>query len=303
MTRRAATIVPLLAAALLAGCGADTGGIELSSSDELAQPGQTIEVRTTIARTGVSRLLPPSNPGKLRVYRDNELLAEHQPGSAWSFVTPVTLDAIGEHVIDAVYQRRPEAKPDQAACYAYCWDASRVGIVVDIDEVLNVTTPQDRFFGDRPLGDLRAGSAEALADLGQRFFVCYVTSLPASLKDKVHRWLRDNKLPGGPVFNWNRGMGNIRYGGNQAAVLAGLRQRVPTLLIGIGAGAGDLDAFRRNGMLAVMIQTSSAPPGVPRFSNWDEAYQLFSEPANQAIFADPARMLELHLQGGKYMQD
>lgn len=291
----------MLVAAILAGC-TDIGGLDLATSDELAQPGQTIEVRTTVTRKGLSRFFPPNNPSPIRVYRGNELVAEHQPGgSQWSFVTPVTLNTVGEHVIDAIYQRSADTPPEQATCYAYCWDASRVGIVVDLDKTLNVTTAGDRFFGDRPLGDVQPGAADALNDLARQFYICYITALPAEMKEDVRAWLKRQELPGGPIFRWNRGIGNTSYGNNQAAVLANLRQRVPILLIGIGAG-GDLGAFSGNGMLSVMIQRGSTAADVPRFDDWTEAYQLFTEPGNQAILADPAKMLDLHLRGGAYME-
>lgn len=292
----------LCLAGLLAGC-ADTGGFRLSSSDQIAQPGQTIEVRTTLTRFGLSRHFPAPRLLAVRVYRDNELLAEHQPGgSSWSFVTPVTLDGIGEHAIDSLYKRNVESPPLQATCYAYCWDDSRVAIVVNLDGVVNVTTTQDWIFGDRVLGDPRPGSADTLAALAARFYICYVTTLPEESKPAIREWMHKHSVPAGPIFQW--ATAGRFTAGNQSAVLAGLRDRLPTLLVGIGQGQADMDAFQRNGMLAVMIggRFTEGTQAAARFFDWPEAYQLFIEPANQAIFADPAKMLELHRQGGQYIE-
>lgn len=297
-------LATLLMAVGLVGC-VDTGGISLSSDDQIAQPGATIQVRATVRRKGLARWFPPSNPPAVRVYRNNELLAEHSPGGgAWSFVTPVTLETIGEHAIDALYQRRGEEKPVQATCYAYCWDASRVAIVVDLDRVVNVNTRMDRFMGDRPLGDVREEAAEYLTLLGRQYFICYVTTLSGDLKEDARRWMRTNGLPAGPIFTWDRGKRYRLDAGNQADVLARLQKQVPTLLIGIGDGNDDLEAFTRNRMLPVMITFAGplrAPLDTPQFSGWAQAYPLFTVPANQAILTDPAQMLDLHHRGGAFI--
>jgi hypothetical protein len=57
-------------------------------------------------------------------------------------------------------------------------------------------------------------------------------------------------------------------------------------------------------MLPVMITLAGplkSDLDVPQFAGWHEAYELFLEPVNQAILADPAHMLELHLRGGHYV--
>ncbi|MDD4890111.1 MAG: hypothetical protein PHU85_09290 [Phycisphaerae bacterium] len=294
----------ILFALALAGC-VESGGLTLSAPDQIAQPGKAVQVEATIHRKGWSKWFPPHNPPSVRVYREEELLAEFFPGGGkWSFSTTVPLETVGEHAIDAIYQRRAENNPTQATCYAYCWDASRVAIVVDLDRVVNQNTRMDRVMGDRPLGDVREDAGEFLTLLSKQFFICYVTTLSGELKEDARRWMRTNGLPTGPIFTWDRGKRYRFRHGNQADTLAGLQRQVPTLLIGIGDGADDLEAFSRNKMLPVMITYGGSlrtPQDVPQFAGWAAAYQLFTMPANQSILTDPVQMLDLFHRGGNYV--
>ncbi len=302
-TRR---LILILAGALAAAGGCtDIGGLSVASDDQLAQPGQTVRVVTQMRRRGLSRWFPPSNMPPIRIYRDNELLAEHRPGGeAWEFVTEVTLDTVGEHAIDAIYQSRADRKPLQATCYAYCWDASRVGIAVDLDRVVCRKTQLDRMLGDRPLGDPREDCAATLAALAQDYYLCYLTEHGPDMKEDIRAWLKENGLPVGPIFTWDTGRRMSLRSGDQAAVLAELRERVPALLIGVGEGKADLEAFTANRMLAVMVQFDGTPavdPQAPRVAGWRGLWALFNLPANRPILTDPRQMLELHHRGGEYV--
>ena len=299
--------MPVLAALAVFGAGcADTGGLSLSADDQLAAPGQTVRVVTRIARRGWNRWFPPASPPPLRIYRNNELLAEHHPAiGSWEFVTDVTLDTVGEHAIDAIYQPKVKSRPLHATCYAYCWDASRVAVAVDFDRVVNHSTRTRRFFAETPFGEVRDEAGAVLSALAGEFFICYLTEHPAELKDDIRAWLRKNELPPGPIITWHRGRRMRLDPGDQAEVLRQLQSQVPTLLVGIGDGQDDLAAFAANRMFAVLIEfgrSVRAAPDVPRCRTWREAWALFSLPANRPILTDPKQMLELHHRGGDYVK-
>ncbi|MCG3181748.1 MAG: hypothetical protein BIFFINMI_04148 [Phycisphaerae bacterium] len=300
-------LLPLLGAIGLSACGCqEFGKVRLLVGDELAAPGETVEVVAHLKRTGWSAFFPPSDPPPIVFHRGNEQIDRVQPKDTNSVSTHFTPDGVGDTVIDVIYQPRPATQPLSGVCHVACWDSSKVAIAIDLDAVLNHATRFDRMTLEFPLGEARPDAAEVLGTLAKHFRLVYLTEMGLEARNAIRAWLSRNRLPDAPIFTWQRGSSwNLLARGDQASTLRDLRAKVPALLIGLGSGVDDLSAFQANGMLAVMVNFEggwTTPPDVPAARTWQEVWQFFTYDGNFPILSDPKAMLDLHDRNGDYVK-
>lgn len=303
--RTAIWVAAAALAATAAGCQ-ELSKITMRSPDQICRPGQTIVVNAEIDRSGWSKWFPPVDPPPVRFYEGNRLIDEIQPLGTNHVSAEITLDEVGEHPIDAIYQPRPNDTPLQAICYAYCWDDSKVAIAVDFDRTVNRVGQFDALTAEAPLGEVQGEAAEVLNALAPYFRIVYLTEMDDEAKEAIRTWLRGNKLPSGPIFQWRHGRRyNPLSNGNQKVVLERLREQLPTLLVGIAGGAEEMQAMRANGMLALTIDEKgglSSAPDAPVFNEWRGVWQFITYETNYPILTNPRTMLDLHDKGAEYLK-
>ena len=163
------------------------------------------------------------------------------------------------------------------------WDPQRVAIVVDVDNTLAETDLDALLFAPRddesdPLDD----SVDVLQSLARDFQILYLTARPRFLGDKTRDWLERHGYPAGPLLcapHWRNALDASAF---KARTLVALRRSWPNVLIGIGDQRGDAEAYRRSGMLTLVVLDQAddetrdeLPRTALAFDAWDDIERFF----------------------------
>ncbi len=149
------------------------------------------------------------------------------------------------------------AAPTSSGSYDASWmhaGQNRPIVVVDIDETLSITDYNSVLMGvggddSQPLPFAREG----MRRLAANFDIIYLTARPQSSANATQRWLRSHGFPEGPLFTAPNVGDFLLQTSFKRQALAKIRSHWPQLLIGIGDKPTDADAYRSNGMLALVV--------------------------------------------------
>ena len=174
----------------------------------------------------------------------------------------------------------------------------RTTIVVDIDETLCITDYNCVLWGigsddSAPLRDAR----RVMRQLSERFDIVYLTARPTSCVPKTRRWLTSNGFPDGQIVG-SPSLGDfLGQTGFKKKALRRLRAASERVLIGIGDKNTDAEAYRENGMLAIIVN----PWSHQRYSRddivlheWSRVGTFFE--ANADLFTAPGQLAEAILR-------
>ena len=168
----------------------------------------------------------------------------------------------------------------------------RTTIVVDIDETLCITDYNCVLWGigsddSRPL----AHAAETLNELARSYDIIYLTARPSSVAHRSRAWLNRHGFPKGELIG-SPSIGDfLGQTGFKKKTLARLKRERKGLLIGIGDKPTDAEAYRENGMLALVVNPWEGKRYHPRdliFRDWRGIARFFE--ANEGILMDPLRL-------------
>lgn len=170
----------------------------------------------------------------------------------------------------------------------------RTTIVVDVDETLCITDYNCVLWGigsddSRPLRDAQ----RVMRQLSERFDILYLTARPTSCIPKTRRWLTSNGFPDGQIVG-SPSLGDfLGQTGFKKKALRRLREASDRILIGIGDKNTDAEAYRDNGMLAIIVN----PWSHQRYSRndivlneWSRVGTFFE--ANADLFTAPEQLAE-----------
>jgi phosphatidate phosphatase APP1 len=127
-------------------------------------------------------------------------------------------------------------------------------LVVDIDETLCVTDYTNVFWGigrddSRPLPN----AARIMNSLSRDFRIVYLTARPRNLLEKTRRWIAREGFPQGDIITAPNVLDLISQTTYKQKQLNRMRASYPNMLIGIGDKPTDADAYRKHGMLPVVV--------------------------------------------------
>lgn len=127
-------------------------------------------------------------------------------------------------------------------------------IAVDVDETLSITDYNHLLWG---IGDDDStplpGAQATLRRLSGEYDIVYVTARSKSLEDKTRRWLERHRFPAGRIVTSPTLGDFLLQSSFKRKVFAKLRREYPNLLIGIGDKTKDAEAYRKNGMVPVVV--------------------------------------------------
>lgn len=126
---------------------------------------------------------------------------------------------------------------------------------VDVDETLCNADYATLLLEDREddKSEPIEGAAERAAS-PSRYNLFYFTARPHALQVMTRRWLDRHGFPQLPIVMALEFSDTLTQGGFKEAHLRRLRGMWPDLLIGIGDKSVDVNAYRENGMLAVIFE-------------------------------------------------
>ena len=252
---RSAAMIPLLAAAALTGCGAQSAllGTEktylFGAYDVLCTPGQTVALR---ARLQAGDFLRGRAGHVVRFRREAALyaaaLTDGDGVAAVSFTPRQSGDIV--FTADVAPSGLPDAPPQPARLVVACRPADAPLVVVDLDKTLVASGFQEVLLGSpAPMPD----SPRVMRRIAEKHGVVYLTHRPDLFGPKSKAYLRRHGYPEGPLL-----LSDIRgfLQGSEAfksGMLAELRRQFCNLQVGIGDKISDAAAYHANGIRALLI--------------------------------------------------
>lgn len=196
--------------------------------------------------------------------------------------TPAAEDSIGPT------PTRSAAPSGRAATPA----THRTTIVVDIDETLCITDYNCVLWGigsddSRPL----AHAAQTLNELARSYDIVYLTARPTSVAHRSQAWLARHGFPKGQLVGSPTIGDFLGQTGFKKKALARLQRERKGLLIGIGDKPTDAEAYRENGMLALIVNPWEGKRYHPHdliFQDWRGIARFFE--ANEGVLIDPLKL-------------
>lgn len=180
------------------------------------------------------------------------------------------------------------------------WQRNRTIIVCDIDGTVSQTDEHtllnDRTdTGSQPV----PGSPETLQALSKKYNILWLTGRPMFLRDKTLQWLEARGYPAAVAILAPDLKDAIKVEGFKQETLARARRLYPNVMIGIGNAQTDSQAYRANGMLAIMVDDGThrrfGAQAIP-LGTWAEISRFFT--ANHDILSEPERLRTLLREGG-----
>lgn len=172
-------------------------------------------------------------------------------------------------------------------------------LAVDIDETLTKTDYQYLLWGIGSDDTLPLpGSQATLSRLAATFDIVYVTARSRSLRGKTERWLARHDFPQGRLVTSPTLGGFIFQGNYKRDVLRRLRREYPNMLVGIGDKEKDGKAYRRSGMVSLIVNpwpTQEYHEDDIVLRDWAAVSRFFE--ANHNVLSNP-RLVERVLNGG-----
>jgi len=172
------------------------------------------------------------------------------------------------------------------------WTPDRTIVAVDIDETVSDTSYRVLLLHDEDnKSDPLADSSATLSQLARDFQVVYLTGRPRFLWEKTRRWLDRHEFPAGPLVTAPSLRQCILQGIFKRVELAELRKTWPGALIGIGDRGVDINAYRQNGMLTLLVGGNDAvdpSKNVYRFGKWVALGEFCN--SNHAVLSNPERL-------------
>jgi hypothetical protein len=170
--------------------------------------------------------------------------------------------------------------------------AVRTTIVVDIDDTLCVTDYNGVILGigsdnSRPLDN----AAQTLRALAEKYDILYLSARPAAVAYRTQRWLKANNFPDGPVLGSRNVVDFVSQTNFKKKTLARLQRERGNLLIGIGDRPRDVEAYRANQMLPIVVNPCRGGKFHQDdlvFQGWEGVAQFFE--ANEKTLEDPVNL-------------
>ncbi len=271
------------AIALLAGCRAPSLVLE----DPIRLPGATTELRALVEAKRVGLVRSGVKGATVSYYADSELVG----------VTETDSDGLAALQVDLPESRtvRAEVRAGLRTLSATRpvtrWQPNRTIVCVDVDETLCKADYATLLLEDREddKSEPIEGAAEALRRIAERYNLFYFTARPHALQAMTRRWLDRHGFPQAPIVMAPEFSDTLTQGGFKESHLRHLRILWPDLLIGIGDKSVDVNAYRENGMLAVIFEPDgeeSDDAALTYLTDWSAIRELLLTRHREC--ADPA---------------
>lgn len=208
-------------------------------------------------------------------------------------------EGAGEFTASTPNGDRPQLSPGRV----FRWRTDRVAMVVDFDNTIADPDYDEFVFGryDEDTMPLDA-AAEMLRELVDTYQLIYLTGRPRYMTAKTRDWLSMHRFPAAPLITGTGLRTALRQGEFKHETIMSLRERFPSVLIGVGDKQSDAEAFLRSGIFPLILSEKSLSgeaQHVARFSNWRElaAFMKAHEPTLSSI-----ERLEAHLHEGETLE-
>jgi len=170
--------------------------------------------------------------------------------------------------------------------------SARTTIVVDIDDTLCVTDYNSVLWGFGS-DDSRAfvNAARTLRELARDYGILYLSARPAFSSQRTRQWLDDHNFPSGSVIGAGGVVDYIAQTSFKKRTLARLQREGGGLLIGIGDGPRDSEAYRASGMVSVIVNPSRHATYHPSdfiLKDWAGVAEFFA--ANKGVLTNPLKL-------------
>ena len=167
-------------------------------------------------------------------------------------------------------------------------------LVVDIDETLCVTDYNSVLWGvgrddSRPLPN----APEVLRRLSQDYRIVYLTARPTSTRSRTQRWLAREGFPAGDIITSASALELISQTRFKEKMLGKMHRSYSNMLIGIGDKPTDADAYRRTGLLPVVVnpwRDRHYRPGELIMKDWRQLGEFFER--NRDVLTDRPLLAE-----------
>ncbi len=251
----------------------------ISGYDTLAAPGKTVALRAKLEHEGYLGLHPNAHNEPLQFTLDGQVLGKGitlDEGVATLMYTPRRL---GNFTV--VVGAAPESNLSvrEGTLLLSVHDPNDPFLVVGIDGVISNSSGLGAMVSDPREISAIPGAAQALNQLAARYGILYVTFRPDDFLIDTKEWLRIHGFPPGPTYfsrpPWD-GLSSSKF---KTRLLRELKAEWPGIAIGIGVDESDSDAYRDNGIRALVLeedpkQLGTDAQGVEHVATWDVISQV-----------------------------
>ncbi len=263
-------IVLLTLSLALAGCG---GQFILTVPDQVAPARGQAVVVVRLQRNDFFVLAPPIEGAAIRFrVEDQDDRAAYTDRLGYAGASVPVGDQVGVYPLHVDHLDR-EGDQAHATASAYVWNAQTPAVAVDLHALgLDGSQPSD-------------AACQALQKLAARpANILYLTDRRITRHAEIHRRLAEHNLPDGPVLLWQRESWHISYvrgwiptvkiETRLVSQLAGLKDTLPKLQVGIAASDAACRAFLAAGLKCVTVAPSRIQdPKLTQAPSWEAALQ------------------------------
>lgn len=281
----------------IAGCGRPV----LSADDAVVRRNGSILLRAYVERRLTRVIRTDVKNQVVQFYLNGELFGEAQTDKDGVAVLRRDLDDATASTYSAQTTMDGHALRSERPIYRLA-TTPRVGVVVDIDGTVCHTSKKGAVFASR---DTRSksfqDSAATIHNLTSAYDVCFLTGRPRMLLSKTRLWVKDHEFPDIPLFSAASVREALTPGKFKNETIARARKDFPDILIGIGDLESDRYAYRRNGMLALIVghgRSVESDPAVISFPTWSALARFFE--GNRDVLTDAERLRTVIEEGGSF---
>ncbi len=277
-----------LALILIAGCGP----VRLTVDDAVVSPqDNTLRCSAYLQREPIFGIRHFSPGSRVDFIADGKKIASVPTGADGRAEVSAPFVPGSANRLDAV--AAVDGTTYRGSSTIYDWDDHRTIVVIDIDRTISRTDFDHLVLvdGEDERSTPLSGSRRAMETLARDCHFIYLTARPRFLLDKTRMWLLDEEFPVGPVIASPGLREAIRRTEYKIEILAVLRSRWPTVLIGIGNSESDEEAYEKSGLLTLLVNQKHVHTDHPRtyrFHNWKALARFFE--TNRDLLADPDKL-------------
>jgi hypothetical protein len=261
------------AAVVLLAAGGCTRDAFISGYDTLAVPGKAVALRAKLEHEGYLGIHPDAGGKPLVFSQGGQPLGKGitlDEGVATLMHLPREL---GNHVITVGAAPEANMSVREGTLLLSVHRPADEFLVVGIDGVCSNSAGLTAMIkGPSDISPM-PGAADALNQLTARYGILYVTFRPDDLLLDTKEWLRIHGFPPGPTYFSRPPWDGLSSGAFKERLLRELKAEWPGIVIGIGRDDSDSDAYRQNGLRALILEEDpeelgTDEEGVEHLATW-----------------------------------
>jgi phosphatidate phosphatase APP1 len=171
-------------------------------------------------------------------------------------------------------------------------DPRRTVILIDIDDcVIDTRYHVASFTRWDHLSKPFPNARETIQSLSQDYQIIYISARPWFWYPGTRDLLRRHGFPEAPIVHSSRLWYLIAQKHFKKLLVRQLQEKIPNVLIGIGDRSRDINAYRKNGLLAINVAVHPRPSAghdAIFISDWTGVARIFDE--NKEILTNPDKV-------------